>query len=78
MVSKRRTVTLSEEDALWLDSYSRAQNVSVAEAIRRGIKCFKDSSGEETYQRLIRNTRGIWKRGEGLAYQEKIRSEWDA
>ncbi len=26
---------------------------------------------------LLDNTRGIWKRGDGLAWQKKLRGEWD-
>ena len=29
------------------------------------------------YQRLVRNTTGIWNKGDGLAYQEELRAEWD-
>lgn len=76
MGSKTTIVTLSEEDKLWLESYSKAYNVSVAKAIRLGIKCLKDASREKTYHRLVQNSRGIWKKDDGLQYQEKIRSEW--
>jgi hypothetical protein len=26
---------------------------------------------------LLERTRGIWKRGDGLAWQKKLRGEWD-
>jgi hypothetical protein len=26
---------------------------------------------------LLERTRGIWKRGDGLAWQRKLRGEWD-
>jgi len=25
----------------------------------------------------LKNTTGIWKKGDGLAYQEKLRAEWE-
>ncbi len=78
MASRRTIVTLSEEDKLWLESYSKAHNVSVAKAIRQGIQCLKDASREKTYHQLVQNTRGVWKKDDGLKYQEKIRSEWQA
>ena len=76
MASKRTIVTLSEEDKLWLESYSKAYNVSVAKAIRLGIKCLKDASRKKTYRQLVQNTSGVWEGDDGLKYQEKIRSEW--
>ena len=31
----------------------------------------------ETYDELLSQTRSLWKQGNGLRYQEKIREEWD-
>ncbi len=76
MASIRTIITLSEEDKRWLESYSSAHQISVAEAIRQGIRRLKDSEFKDTYQSHVKNTRGIWKKGDGLKYQKKIRSEW--
>lgn len=77
MSSKRTIITLSEEDKMWLEGYSKAFNVSVAEVIRQGIKRLRESHESETYHKLVENTRGIWKDGDGLKYQMDIRSEWE-
>ena len=76
MASKRTIITLSEEDKQWLESYSRAHQVSLAEAIRQGIRRLKDAELEKTYRTIVHNTRGIWKEGDGLQYQRRLRSEW--
>ncbi len=76
MSSKRTIVTLPEDDKLWLESYSKAHKLSVAKAIRQGIQCLKESKKEKTYHILVHNTRGVWKKADGLQYQEMIRSEW--
>jgi hypothetical protein len=76
MASKRTIITLSEEDKQWLESYSRANQVSLAEAIRQGIRRLKDAELEKTYRTLVEGTRGIWKEGDGLEYQRELRSEW--
>ena len=78
MGSKRTIITLPEEDKLWLESYSKAYRISVAEAIRQGIKQLKESKTQDTYNTLVQNTRGVWKKGDGLKYQERIRSEWES
>jgi hypothetical protein len=76
MKSKRTIITISDDDKLWLESYSKAHNVSVAEAVRRGIFILKKTAGESTYQTLIKKTEGIWEKGDGLKYVEKMRDEW--
>ena len=62
MGSKRTIITLSEEDKMWLEGYSKAFNISVAEVIRRGIKQLRESHESGPYQKLVENTRGIWKK----------------
>lgn len=76
MGSIRTIITLSEEDKRWLESYSNAHQVSLAEAIRQGIRRLKDAELKETYRVLVQSTKGLWKKGDGLKYQRKIRSEW--
>jgi hypothetical protein len=76
MGSIRTIITLSEEDKRWLESYSNAHQVSLAEAIRQGIRRLKDAELKETYRVLVNSTKGLWKKGDGLKYQRKIRSEW--
>ena len=78
MGSKRTIVTISDEDKTWLEGYSKAYNVSVAEGIRQGIKRLRETYESEIYRRLVEKTRGIWKQGDGLEYQMKIRSEWES
>ncbi len=78
MASKRTIITISEEDKMWLESYSSLHRVSVAEAIRQGIRKLKDAELFENYQALVQNTKGLWKKGDGLDYQKEIRSEWNS
>lgn len=76
MRSVRTIITLSEEDKTWLEGYSKASGISMAEAVRRSIMRLKAQEGQSAYQNLVSQTKGIWKRGDGLAYQKKLRSEW--
>jgi len=78
MAVKRMIITLSEEDKQWLAGYSHAHRISVAEAVRKGINKLKEDEKNQTYRELISLTSGIWKKGEGLEYQRKLRSEWDS
>lgn len=78
MANVRTIITLSEEDKRWLESYSNLHNVSVAEAIRQGIRTLKEMELQENYRGLVQNSSGLWKKGDGLAYQKKIRAEWNS
>lgn len=78
MGSQRIIITLPNADKAWLEGYSKAHNISVAEAVRQGISILRHASTEDTYQTLIKNTQGMWRKGDGLTYQDKIRSEWDS
>lgn len=77
MANVRTIITLSEEDKRWLESYSNIHQVSVAEAIRQGIRKLKEMELDASYKALVHNTKGLWKKGDGLAYQNKIRAEWN-
>ena len=76
MAGKRTIITLPEEDKEWLETYSHANQISMAAAIRRGIHKLKENEVQETYRAIVENTQGIWKQGDGLDYQRKMRSEW--
>jgi len=77
MTNVRTIITLSEEDKRWLESYSNLHHVSVAEAIRQGIRKLKEAELSENYRTLVQVTKGLWKKGNGLRYQKKIRAEWN-
>jgi len=76
MGNQRTIVTISDEDKLWLKSYSRSFGISMAEAIRRGIARLKAEEGKSHYESVVRNTRNIWRKGDGLEYQKNMRNEW--
>jgi len=78
MASRRMIITMSEEDRVWLEGYSKAHKVSIADAIRQGIKRLKESQGRRIYEKVVKETRGLWKKGDGLKYQRKLRSEWES
>ena len=76
MASKRAIITISDQEKQWLGSYTKTHGISIAEAIRRGIACLKASQSLASYQKTVSDTKGIWSKGDGLKYQERLRSEW--
>lgn len=72
----RTIISLPEETKTWLESYSKAHGISMAEAIRISLDYLRKEEASDTYRSLLEKTRGIWSRGDGLKYQKKIRNEW--
>ena len=77
MGSTRTIITISEEDKKWLESYGKARGISLAEAIRKGIRKLRENESGDTYRAMIDKTKGLWKKGDGLIYQRRLREEWD-
>lgn len=78
MTSKRTIITLSDLERRWLTNYTKTHRVSMAEAVRRGIACLKASQRSGSYGAFVQRTKGIWLMGDGLKYQERLRSEWES
>ena len=76
MGGQRITITISERDRAWLEGLSKVRGISMAEAVRRGIAQLRKQEEKNTYLTLVKETSGLWKKGDGLAYQAKLRSEW--
>jgi hypothetical protein len=77
MSAKRIIIKIAGEDKLWISGYAKAHKISVAQAIRQGISLLKKEQRQKAYQELVESTCGIWKKGDDLAYQEKMRVEWE-
>jgi hypothetical protein len=77
MAAKRLSITISDDDKLWLEGYCQANRISMAAAVRRGIDLLKRGERQNNYRRLVETTRGLWNKGNGLAYQQKMRTEWE-
>jgi hypothetical protein len=71
----RTIIGLEEGDKAWLGRKAAEQGVPMAELVRTAVRRMRDLD-EASFQELLRKTRGIWKRGDGLAYQRRIRKEW--
>jgi hypothetical protein len=76
MQSKRTIITISDMEKRWLMNYKKTHGISMAEAVRRGIACLKASQSSASYQKIVNRTKGIWRKEDGLKYQEQLRSEW--
>ena len=75
----RMLVTIPEIEKKWLMKTARKENVSTAELVRRAILLYREQlqhSKKQDIKKLLNKTKGTWKQGDGLAYQQKLRDEW--
>jgi hypothetical protein len=74
----RTVISLDEESKKWLDRQAREENISTAELIRTAVRKYRDEKRREALplKDLLKQTSGIWNRGDGLTYQRRLRKEW--
>lgn len=76
----RTIITMSEKDKKWLEEYSYASHLSVAETIRRAIREYREHKKGEFQKEALSQTAGLWKsrKVDGLKYVGRLRDEWKA
>ncbi|TVS14267.1 MAG: CopG family transcriptional regulator [Wenzhouxiangella sp.] len=76
----RTIINLREADKRWLDREAKRRRVPMTRLVGEAVSEYRmrqeaqDRPGLET---LLTETRGLWRQGDGLAWQERLRNEWD-
>ena len=76
----RTVVSLSDEDESWLAFRAKTEGVSMAELIRRAVREYRegyDNGGQQQFRELLERTRGCWRQGDGMGYQDDLRDTWE-
>ena len=75
----RTVISLSEQEKRWLDQQAHRENVPMTEIVRRALRCYRERQPlpDKDFLQLLEETSGIWRHGDGLEYQLKLREEWD-
>lgn len=74
----RTVISLDEDDKRWLDERARREGVPMTEIIRRIVRLLRARGGNEpTTEELLERTQGVWRHGDGLRYQERLRDDWE-
>lgn len=71
----RTIISLEEPDKQWLDTKASQLGLPTTELVRRFVIRMRLEE-EVTYARLLDDTKGIWREGDGLEYQNRLREEW--
>jgi Ribbon-helix-helix protein, copG family len=75
----RTIISLDPGDKHWLDRRAEEENVTMTQLVRRAIRRYREECEAEvpSLERLLEATAGLWKEGDGLDYQLRLRAEWD-
>ncbi len=76
----RTVINLADADKSWLDRQAKAEHVPMTELVRRAVRLYRiqqESRQKPDLTQALECTAGIWRAGDGLAYQAMLRDEWD-
>jgi hypothetical protein len=73
----RTVISLDEDDKRWLDRLAEREGVPMTELVRRAVRLYRRQAPTEgrSLDELLQVTSGLWKRGDGLQYQRRLRRE---
>jgi metal-responsive CopG/Arc/MetJ family transcriptional regulator len=71
----RTVVSIDDDIKQWIDAKAAQEGVSMTELVRRALRQYRDHE-EQSIDRLLKETSGIWTAGDGLEYQQGLRDEW--
>lgn len=71
----RTIISLENDDKQWLDEEALRSGMPKSAIVRLSIRYMR-LDRERSFENLLNQTSGTWKEGDGLAYQERLRSEW--
>jgi len=71
----RTIISLEAADKAWLERKAKEDGVPETEVVRRALRSLRRQE-ETSFEDLIEQSRGIWKKGDGLTYQRRLRREW--
>lgn len=75
----RTLINLDPDDKAWLDREARLRKLPMTELVRQAVQGYRiqqESEGLSDLQSALRRTAGIWRHGDGLAHQQRLRGEW--
>ncbi len=71
----RTIINLDSSDKSWLDRKAQQAGVPMAELVRRAVRRLRQEE-EGSFDKILKQTSGLWRQGDGLAYQRRVREQW--
>jgi hypothetical protein len=72
-------VNLDPDDKDWLDREARRQQLPMTELVRRAVRSYRlreQARGRPALAQALASTAGLWRQGDGLGWQQRLRDEW--
>ena len=72
-------VNLDDTDKAWLDREARRRKLPMTELVRQAVRSYRVREESRRMPHLadvLAATAGIWRAGDGLAWQRLMRDEW--
>ena len=72
-------VNLDESDKAWLDREARKRRIPMTELVRQAVRSFRSreqARAQPSLDAALDATCGLWREGDGLAWQQRMRDEW--
>jgi hypothetical protein len=76
----RTIINLSDEDKRWLDRTARDRHVSMTSLVSEAVSQYRareDAADRPDLLSALKESAGLWRHGDGLAWQERLRGEWE-
>ena len=76
----RTIINLADDDKRWLDQQARQRRVSMTSLVAEAVSEYRvrqEAAERPDLQSSLNGTRGTWRRGDGMDWQEGMRKEWD-
>lgn len=76
----RTLINLPDDDKAWLAREAHSRQVPMAELVRAAVRNYRvqqESQDHPSLRTALTRTQGLWRQGDGLAWQRRLRDEWD-
>ncbi len=73
-------VNLDPDDKAWLDQEARRRKLPMTELVRQAVHSYRlreQSQARPALDEVLARTAGLWRHGDGLAWQQRLRGEWN-
>jgi len=75
----RTIISLSDDDKRWLDREALARHVSMTSLVSEAVALYRareESANRPDFERALKESSGVWRQGDGMKWQERLRDEW--
>ena len=72
----KTVISLENDIKAWIDIKAQRDGTSMTRLVEEALRRMK-AQEEADFAQLLSKSSGIWTAGDGLAYQQELRDEWE-